>query len=101
LDGTLHEELGIGTERGVPPAVSDGGPNAPVKPEPLRVSITRQGVSAINVIGPGALKMLSARGSADASCRAAMMLDFSWLRRPIQRGSPIPERWRQRLLGIE
>jgi hypothetical protein len=29
------------------------------------------------------------------------LLDFSWLRRPIQRRSPIPERWRQRLLGIE
>jgi hypothetical protein len=41
-----------------------------VNPLP-RVSITRQGVNAMNVIGPGALKMLSACGSADASCRAA------------------------------
>src|SRR5215831_15845321 len=76
LDGTLHEEVGIGTWRDTPPA-SDGGPNAPVKPKPLRVSITRQGVSAMNVIGPGAVKMLAACGSAAASCRAVRRCSIS------------------------
>src|SRR5258708_7529679 len=57
----VHVELvGSGTCRALPPAGSDGGPNAPVKPCPVRVSITRQGVTAINVIGPGAVKIVAA-----------------------------------------
>ena len=54
------EELGIGTWRAAPKAGSAGGPNAPVKPWPTRVSITRQGVIAMKVIGPGGVKMLAA-----------------------------------------
>src|SRR5580700_10729835 len=57
-------EVGIGTERPIY-GVREGGPNAPVKPEPLRVSITRQGVIAMNVIGPGGVKMLAACAIAD------------------------------------
>jgi hypothetical protein len=60
VDGMLHfVEVGIGTVRPIY-GVSDGGPKAPVKLDPLRVSITRQGVTAINVIGPGAVKILAA-----------------------------------------
>jgi hypothetical protein len=60
LDGIVHVvEVGMGTERLVY-AASDGGPKAPVKPWPVRVSITRQGVTAMNVIGPGDEKMPAA-----------------------------------------
>ena len=66
LDGMLHvEDVGIGTWR-VANAASDGGPKAPVKPWPVRVSITLQGVIAINVIGPGGAKMLTACASDEA-----------------------------------
>jgi hypothetical protein len=60
------EDVVIGTER-LENAARDGGPKAPVKPEPLRVSITRQGVTAMNVIGPGAVKMLAAAANEDVS----------------------------------
>src|SRR5579863_209558 len=65
LAGMLHEEVGIGTWRYVPYAANDGGPKAPVKGWLDRVSITLQGVIAMNVIGPGAVKMLAACAIAD------------------------------------
>jgi hypothetical protein len=60
LDGIVHVvELGIGTER-FTSAANDGGPKAPVKGWVERVSNTRHGVIAMNVIGPGGVKMLAA-----------------------------------------
>jgi len=58
-------EVGIGTWRAIPNAGSEGGPNAPVKPWPARVSITRHGVIAMKVIGPGAVNMLAGRAIPD------------------------------------
>jgi hypothetical protein len=46
----------------VPPAASEGGPNEPVKPLPIRVSTTRQGVTATNT--KGTLE-IDANGTAD------------------------------------
>src|SRR5580700_10621850 len=66
LDGMVHVvEVGIGTER-VTFAARDGGPKAPVNGWVDRVSITRQGVTAINVIGPGGVKMPAAWAVTDS-----------------------------------
>jgi hypothetical protein len=66
-DGMLHADVGIGTCRAVPNAGRDGGPKAPLKPCPLHVSITLHGVIAMNVIGPGAVKILAGCANADRS----------------------------------
>lgn len=69
-------EVGIGTER-LTFAASDGGPKAPVKGWVERVPITRQGVTAMNVIGPGGVKMLAAVANGEAS-RAAARPRLPW-----------------------
>ena len=58
-----------------PPAANEGGPNAPVKPLPIRVSTTRQGVRATNA--KGALEIDANGTAAGETTRATSAARFS------------------------
>lgn len=72
FDGIPQPLCAIGTSRCWPP-VNAGAPNAPIKPYSGRVSITRQGVTAISGIGP----VMAAPRSALAGSRAVSLTQYS------------------------